>query len=173
MVLSRHVLHDESIFPSKIGSSKITEGVSKVSTVPNSPIVVNITHGSRTHETLPTETQSTSHIPLLVHDSQNGSRSSFSSSCRQFIQAPIYNSSNNGNSATPNQQVTEHLQGFETSNSQAPSQGEDQIQPLLHVLNPNQLQVILPFTSSASSISDSIQEPVSITLHPMQTRLKT
>lgn len=69
--------------------------------------------------------------------------------------------------------MTESSQGSKTSNSQVHSQSQDQFQPLLHVLDPAQLQVILLFTHNASPTSNYMQQPASNNSHSMQTRLKT
>ncbi|KAM1493067.1 hypothetical protein PS1_025262 [Malus domestica] len=157
MILSRHVIHDESVFPYKILHSTKFSDSSKTVCTTQRPIIVqvpieNVTEGQNFRRA--NNDEAVHDMPLSISD--NSGHSAERSSSLNEVSISESTSLSQGISSAPDSYPITH--------------GSIGVPQMLPVHNDTQLEVILPFSSH---ISSNLGESSNASVHPMVTRLKS
>ncbi|KAM1422622.1 hypothetical protein ACFX2I_004733 [Malus domestica] len=151
-VISRHVVFDESCFPGKLPKAVQSSGVQSHDSQRCTPVIIPVPLYHREHVNSP------------MHESQVLAQASRSAEVNiHRHQSPSI--SHNDTAVVSNSQSIESTStpGFTLSS-------HNDTLPLLPVIDPAQLQVVLPFDASSSS---NASDNVPIRSHGMQTRLQS
>ncbi|KAM1541869.1 hypothetical protein ACFX15_011235 [Malus domestica] len=157
MILSRHVIHDESVFPYTILHSTKVSDSSKTSSITQRPIVVQIPiatvlEDQNTPRTNNGEAVQDMSLSISDHGAHSADRSG----------------SLNEVSGSESLSLSQGISSLPDSSLITPS--SIGIPQMLPVHNDTQLEVILPFSSP---ISSNLGESNNASVHPMVTRLKS